>query len=793
MEKSFTLTGRHKILAGITLCLVLFQFNPVSIQAQELIRQNVRGTVVDQSTGSHLIGATVVIPGSDPLVGTVTDLNGEFMLSGIPVGRHTLRVDYMGYYQQTLSGLNVVSGKELIILVGMVEKVIMGEEITIRAHARKDQPLNEMAVVSARSFTVEETEKYAGSLGDPARMAMSFAGVMSGSDQVNDIVIRGNSPIGLLWRLEGIHIPNPNHFGSIGSTGGPISMLNNNVLSNSDFFTGAFPAEYGNALSGVFDLRLRNGNDKKREHTLQVGLNGAEVGVEGPVTKGNGNSYLAHYRYSTLAALHLMGLNIGVMAIPYFQDLSFKLDFRTKNAGRWSVFGLGGLNHITLEDDENGKKSLLRLSTQTGVVGISHTHFFNPTTRLKTGIAFSASRDQEVDSVITNGSLEDFYWDSYLELKYSFTTNLRKKFSARDHLITGINLDFMQVNYRDSIYNLKLNDYLRTVDVKADLFIFQAFIQWRHWLSDDLSLISGLHYQQVSLNSERAVEPRASLNWDLNQKNKLSFGYGLHSQIQPRMVYFEETLADTLQSIYIQTNKDIGFTRSHHVVLGFQHLFSPGLRLKTEVYYQKLYNIPVKQIPSWISLVNYGGSFSWGDYDSLVNEGTGRNIGMEFTFEHFFSGNYYYLFTLSIFDSKYKASDGVIRNTAFNGNYIFNILGGYEFRFKKQNSFAIDARTMWAGGLRKVPIDLDRSIVEQKTVYDYSRVYEDRNKDFFRIDIRFSYKLNRPRVGHLIAIDIQNVTNRKNQFLESFDPGSGQIKQEYQIGILPLVLWRVYF
>jgi hypothetical protein len=775
------------------LCMAIGRLCQLDLQAQDLIRQNVRGTVVDKATGSPLTGATVVIADSDPLVGSVTDLNGEFILEDIPVGRHLLRVDYMGYHQQVLPGMDVVSGKESVILVEMVEKVIMGKEITIRAHARKDQPLNEMAVVSARSFTVEETEKYAGSLGDPARMALSFAGVMSGSDQVNDIIIRGNSPIGLLWRLEGIHIPNPNHFGSVGSTGGPISMLNNNMLSNSDFFTGAFPAEYGNALSGVFDLRLRSGNDKKREHTFQVGLNGAEAGVEGPIIKGKGNSYLAHYRYSTLAALHLMGLNIGVMAIPYFQDLSFKIDFRTKNAGRWSVFGLGGLNHITLEDNKNDKKSVLRLSTRTGVAGISHTHFFNPTTRLKTAIAFSASRDQEADSVVNSGLLKDFYWDNYVELKYSFTSSLRKKFSAKDHLVNGITFEFMQVNYRDSIFNPVLNDYLRTINIKADLFILQAFSQWKHWFSDDLSLISGLHFQKVSLNNELALEPRASLNRDINSKNKLSLGYGLHSQMQPRMVYFEETPTDTLQSIYIQTNKKIGFTRSHHLVLGFQHLFNTDLRLKTEAYYQHLYHIPVKQTPSWISLVNYGGSFTWGDYDSLVNEGTGRNVGLEVTFEHFFSGNYYYLLTLSLFDSKYRASDGEWRNTAFNGNYICNLVGGYEFRFGKQNSFAIDARTIWAGGLRKVPIDLDRSIEEQQTIYDYSRVYHNRNRDFFRCDIRLSHKINRPGMGHLIAIDIQNITNRKNQFLESFDPDTGRVEQEYQIGILPIVLWRVYF
>jgi hypothetical protein len=570
-------------------------------------------------------------------------------------------------------------------------------------------------------------------------------------------------------------------------------MLNNNVLSNSDFFTGAFPAEYGNALSGVFDLRFRNGNSQEREYTFQAGLNGAEVGAEGPFIKGKQHSYIAHYRYSTLAALHWLGLHVGVMAIPYYQDLSFKLDFKTKSSGHLSVFGLGGMNHITLKDDEQEKKSLLRLSTKTGVVGLAHTHFFKNSSRLKTGVAWSVSDDQELDTTWINGSPGDYYHDEYLEQKVSLNASFRKKFSPADFLISGVDLDLIMTELQDSIYYPVTGTHFHTIDVSDRMMLIQSYIHWKHKFTDELVLVGGLHHQQVSLNNQVVIEPRISLSYDLNTQNILNAGYGLHSQMQSRLVYFEETLLDSANMNYEQTNRDLGFSRSHHLVIGFQHLFNPRLRLKTEAYYQKLFDIPVKVVPSHLSIINYGGSFHYGDYDSLVNEGSGRNFGLEFTFEHFFTGNYYYLLTLSLFDSKYKASDGEMRNTVFNGNYITNFLGGYEFQINSRNTVSFDLKAVWAGGLRYIPIDLDASVKAGETVYDYLRVYEDRYPDYYRIDLRLSYKMNRPRFSHMIAIDIQNVTNRHNRFLEDFNPETGQIEQEFQIGILPVALWRVQF
>lgn len=169
-------------------------------------------------------------------------------------------------------------------------------------------------------------------------MAANFAGVSIVDDSRNDIIIRGNSPIGLLWRLDGVEVPNLNHFSAAGTTGGPVSMINNNLLANSDFFTSAFPAEYGNAMSGVFDLKMRNGNNQKREYVGQIGFNGFELGAEGPFKKGEG-SYIVNYRYSVLGLMSKIGMKSGTGdATPYYQDLSFKINLPRTKIGKLSLF-----------------------------------------------------------------------------------------------------------------------------------------------------------------------------------------------------------------------------------------------------------------------------------------------------------------------------------------------------------------------------------------------------------------------------------------------------------------------
>ena len=256
--------------------------------------QILRGTVLDAGAKAPVIGATVVVVGTEPTLGGSTDTEGRFRLSHVPVGRVQLRVTSIGYEDLFLNEVTVTAGKEVVLDLRLTERLTKLGEVQVVYRRTEDRTVtnNEMATVSARPFSPLDANRYAGALGDPARMAQNFAGVSSANDTRNDLVVRGNSPASLLWRLDGVNVPNPNHFGAQGTTGGPVSMLNNNLLAKSDFLTGAFPAEYANALGAVFDLRLRKGNDERHEFLGQIGFNGLELGAEGPFSKQSKESYL---------------------------------------------------------------------------------------------------------------------------------------------------------------------------------------------------------------------------------------------------------------------------------------------------------------------------------------------------------------------------------------------------------------------------------------------------------------------------------------------------------------------
>jgi hypothetical protein len=325
--------------------LLLFSILWLPSVAVSQITQTLKGSVTDKETQSPLVGATVLVASLATPLGAVTDTNGNFAISNVPVGKHIVAFSYTGYHHLVVSEVVVSSAKEVVLNVEMEESAVKMAEVTV---TQKREHINDMALVSAKTFSVQETEKFAGSRADPARMASNYAGVQGGNDSRNDIVIRGNSPQGVLWRLEGIDIPNPNHFAVPGTTGGPASMLNNKTLANSDFFTGAFPAEYGNGVAGVFDLRLRNGNNERHEYTAQLGLLGTELAAEGPLSKKSRSSFLITYRYSTLQLFEGFHIKIGTNSVPRYQDLTFKLNFPMGKNGNLSFFGIGGASSIDL-------------------------------------------------------------------------------------------------------------------------------------------------------------------------------------------------------------------------------------------------------------------------------------------------------------------------------------------------------------------------------------------------------------------------------------------------------------
>ncbi|HZG00469.1 MAG TPA: TonB-dependent receptor, partial [Chitinophagales bacterium] len=707
---------RFVILLVLAMCMS-------HLSHSQTLTQVLRGSVVDKQVKNTLVGATVVITPSDPTLAAFTDAAGVFRFDNVPVGNYTITVTYLGYKPSVLPNVLINSGKETVLTIEMEEAVVKMNEVIIQADKRKDLPLNEMSTVSTRTFSVEETQRYAASVNDPGRMVTSYAGVIAPDDGNNRIVIRGNAPNGLLWRMEGIDIPNPNHFSDVGTSGGGISILSSALMANSDFSTGAFAAEYGNALSGVFDLKLRKGNNEQREHTAKVGFLGLSLASEGPFSKNYKGSYIVNYRYSTLGILSQLGTLGDDFGVTTFQDLSYHVYLPTKKAGYFSLFGFGGLSnqrYDAVKDSADWKSSGDRYGgtffANTGAAGITHGFIFNSKAYLKTALAISSTG---------NGYDETFIEDDYnpvvmfnndfVQHKQTLSSVLNYKFNSQLSLRSGLVQSRLQYGLK-SQHTDEPGDPLQTlIDEDGSTQTSQAFTQLQYKPTDKLTFNGGVHFLMLWLNETKSVEPRASVKWDFTEKQSIALGYGLHSQMQPIGTYFAKRVDEN--GGVVQPNHDLDFTKAHHFVLSHNYLIGPNLRLKSEVYYQSLFNVPVaKDTANAFSILNAADGFVT---EPLANKGTGKNYGAEFTVEKFLSNRYYFMLSTSLYESKYEGSDGVERNTRYNGNYAATLTAGKEWVLSRETEntlLSTNLKVIYAGGFRYTPIDLEASQAQNEPV-----------------------------------------------------------------------------
>jgi hypothetical protein len=767
------------------------------------LSQTVKGVILDEQSGNVLQHASITIEGLSSK-GVITDSLGYFKLKNVPIGRQTIRVTLMGYEEAIIRNIEVTSSKEVVLEVRLKENIQKLGEVVLQSGKQKNRALNEAAVVSARQFSTEEAVRYAGSRNDPSRMAQNFAGVSGTNDARNDIVIRGNSPAGVLWRMDGIDIPNPNHFSTLGATGGPVSILNTNTLKNSDFLTSAFPSQYGNALAGVFDLRMRNGNDEKYEFLGQLGFNGFEFGIEGPLNKETKASFLVDYRYSMVAAIQAIGLNVGTgAATPYYQDLNFKFHMPTKKAGTFSWFGLGGESHINFSPESQQEEDNLysppdgsirdrTYRSLTGVTGLSHTYFFNPRTSGKLTLAISGFQIKGDEDIINDDKSRKNAFDlKYRQIKYSAGYTFNKKFNPKNQLTAGIVADMNKLVLKQDL--IKDGDSIQStlVNSKENSSLVKAFTNFNHRFNDQLSSNVGVYYQLFTLNNTWSIEPRWNLKYQFKPNQSLSIGAGLHSQVQPLEVYFYQSTNGAGQTVL--TNKELNFTRSVHGVIGYDINFSRHLRLKAEVYGQYIYDVPVETSPTSFSMLNAGADFGFPDKTNLINDGKGYNYGLELTLERFLNKGFYYLFTGSVFESKYRGSDQEWRNTAFNSNFTANVLGGREFKLNARTSFGIDTKLGIAGGQRYTPFDLTGSITNGYVIYKEEEAYSLQNDMYWRWDFKLSFTKNGKRATQKWYIDFQNITNNKNIYVRTLNPKTGVIDEIDQIGFFPNVNYLITF
>lgn len=781
-----------KLVINITLSVLLFLL-PRCLPAQT--KQTIRGIVADQLLQQPLAGATISIPATHQ--NTTTNQEGAFRFSSMPVGQYRLIVSYTGYKEIILDNITVNAGKETVLTVALEALVKTETEVVVKASSKKNKPLNDLSTVSARAFTVEETQRYAAAVNDPLRMAAAFPGVMANDDGNNNIVIRGNSPTGLLWRMEGIDIPSPNHFSQPGLSGGGISILSSQLLANSDFVTAAFAAEYGNALSGVFDIKLRKGNNEKKEYALQAGVLGLNAAAEGPFSKNYKGSYLVNARYSTLTILS----KIGVLPndnTTNFSDLSYNIYLPTNKAGTFTLFGFGGLSDQVFSPDkdstqwqERSDRYQGKFISNTSMNGITHSILLNDKLKISSAAGFSATKIAYNEKYTENdGSLTPNYIDEYSNRRFTVNTTLHYKFNKQLFLRSG--LTYSAIYYK--FYRLSAphtGDPLQErLNSHGNTTTQQAFAQLQFKPNNNITVNGGLHYLRLAHNKTFAIEPRFSARWNITNRSSIGMGYGLHSQLQTLNVYFAQLQLPN--GSIVMPNKNLGLTRSHHYVLSYNYRLAANMQLKTELYYQQLFNVPVAtHDSSTLSALNVEFDYIT---DPLINKGKGRNYGVEISLERYLHHNFYLMLSNSLYQSKYKAIDGIERNTRFNGNYIFTFISGKEFiNNRKTKTLGVNIKTIYAGGFRTTPVDVAASQTNGYTVYKELEAFRNQNPAYFRTDVRFSIQWNRKAFTSTLSLDIQNVTNRLNVFNQQYNVVKDKVEYNYQTGLIPILNYKIEF
>ena len=781
----------------------------MNVQAETL-----RGTVKDAITGEALIGATVKIVELDN-VAAVSDIDGNYRISLSKGGRYTIEANYIGYEPSVMKEILISGAKEVVVDITLRENNTELKEVVVKPRINKEATVNPAVLTGGVMLSMEEASRFAGGYNDPARLVMSFAGV-SGEADGSGLSIHGSAPERMQYRIEGVEVFTPNHFNDTWNAGfGLVSALNSNVIGNSDFFTSTFNANYNNALSGVFDVKMRPGNNAKHENILQVGTVSEELTLEGPISRKSNSSYIVNYRYGFSSLVDRLDLMDTDGAHVNFQDFSFKLLFPTKHAGTFSLFGLGFYDttwdeRMKLEDMHSAYDAS---DTDAKVMqllgGVSHKIHLGNKWTWRTTAAYNMQH-LKCDMYYyglkrTNGVIDHPLAYEEPEQKYLFSnqkvnedrvlfnTELSKQLSDKwltqfggEYSHRFFNLSYQSV---DQLY-APLSTMREYTKMKDNTGLANLFWQNLITLSDHFSLSVGVAGNYFLLSKDLSVEPRVSMKWDLDEKNSLSMGYGLHSMVEKLDAYFYRDAAGNL------ANKDLGLSKAHHLHATYTHKFTPNLTLRMNGYFEYGFDTPVGINGSTYCVTN---RYYFYTDEPLANKGNTRNYGGDVTLEHYMSYGFFGQTNFSLYKSQYRGEDKVWRNQLYDRGFMFKILGGKEWMLGK-NVLNVSAKYSIQGGLRYTPIDVDQmranvaaGIIDDNPIYKDNEAFSERFDPTGIVDLTVSYKINKRKVSHTIAFEGLNILGTKTPQYQRFDLGTLDVRTDESGISLPNIFYRLDF
>ncbi len=731
---------------------------------------SVEGTALDQATRSPLVGANIIVINTS--LGAVTDPDGKFVIKNIPIGNYSLQFRMLGYATITKTDIIIRSQRTTTVTGELSEQTVESDQVVVTAgyfHTNDVQP------VSITALSAEEIRRAPGSGGDISRVVMGLPSLAKVNDQSNSLIVRGGSPLENAFFLDGIEIQNINHFPTQGATGGPIGMVNIDLIDEVNFAAGGFSASHGDKLSSVLQMSMREGNRENFEGQLDLNVMGFGGVVEGPLDEHG--SFLLSVRRSYLEYLVKM-FDIGTTAAPQYGDVQGKIVYDLSPHHKLSLVFLGGDDHNNPDRTVAEENDMLFYGNQDiyqNAGGIVWRALWSSDFYSNTSLGVQTTKAQE-DFFETNTGLP-------IVKNHSTQTAVSLRNSNRLRLSDVHSLEFgIETKQFMEKYDNAFGSFTNAVgdsspasanNNKINASKLGAFITYIVHPFSLLTFTVGTRADYFSYNDRMTVSPRASLSLALSDVTTFNMSSGMFYQNMPLSLLSQDA-----------RNKELRDPYAVHYIAGVDHLLNEETKFTAEIYQKEYYDFPVDPSDPSLFLVDemfYRGGLYF-SHGQLSNSGKARSRGLELTLQKKLAADFYGLASVTLFRTEYQGADGLWRRRVFDNQMIVSVEGGY----KPNAEWEFSARWIFAGGTPFTPLDLTRSAAEKRAVLDPARINGERYPAYHSLNVRFDKRFHSEHSNLVVYLSAWNAYNQKNVAVYFWNEKKGKQDTIYQWNLLPI-------
>jgi hypothetical protein len=730
----------------------------------------VHGQVLEKFSQVPIADVSIVVENLG--LETTTGADGRYQFEAVPVGSYSLVFRVLGYRPLAKTDV-IVRSNRITYANAELERVALElEGLVVVAGSFPEEEAQPNSIVG---FSGEEIRRAPGSASDVSRIVAALPSVAKVNDQTNSLIVRGGSPMENSFYVDNIEIPNINHFPTQGASGGPIGLINVDLIDAVDFRTGGFSAAYGDRLSSVMDIEFRDGNRSEFDGQLDLSMMGFGGVLEGPLSGGKG-SWLLSARRSYLDLIVNM-VDVGSTVAPRYGDYQGKIVYDLSPSHQVSALGVFADDHMHSDSTVAVENAMVYFGDQdlaTGTVGVNWRALWDGGVS-NTSLSITANRFDEHFSEATTGGFLTRNRSS--EHAIALRTVTRYQVSGQMSLEFGIeakhliaDFDNRYAAHTDAIGNPTPESVLvtRVAENKTGAF---ASMSMRP--ATRLTATVGLRADHFTFNKHTHLSPRFSISYQITDQTSLNAATGIYYQSLPLVLLAQN-----------EGNRESSDPRATHLVVGLNHFLTEHTKLSVELYHKEYTRSPIDPEQPSLFLVDelfYRYGF-YTQHGTLTDSGRAQSTGVEVTFQKRLARDVYGLVSASYSRTRYRGSDLVWRNRVFDNRLILGIEGGY----KPSNNWEFSARWIFAGGVPYTPYDLDRSAQLSRAVLDENRVNQERLSNYHSLNVRFDRRFHFSKSNLIIYLSVWNAYNRKNVASHYWNEIEGAPDLIYQWSALPI-------